>query len=100
MIDGAGSGLAAGESRKARHAGQAKPTSYAAHPLALELLGAPNGVVDGREHQVLKHLHLTRIDGGWVDLQGTHFARAGDHHADGTSPGRGFEGRLLELVLC
>src|SRR5581483_9855045 len=73
----------AGHPREAGHApGQAPEVAEVerAHGAVVELPGPGHGVVDGGQHQVLEHLHVSGVDGLGVDADGPELHAAGDAH--------------------
>src|SRR6266536_4804727 len=81
------------------HSGQTEATGERTHLRLGEVAGLLGGVVQSRDHEVFERLHVLRIDGLGVDLDGDDVAGAGHRHRDQPAAGRAGELGLGQLLL-
>src|SRR5206468_2781853 len=93
---GSMSGLATG---RGLHPRQAKPAGHRGHLLLREGPCGPKRVVDGRDHEVLEHVDVGRVDHRRVDGDTHELLLAGDCGADDAAARRTVDLRRLELRL-
>ena len=79
--------------------GDAEPSEHSAYRRLHLRVDFSRSFVDGCEHHVLQHLHVARFHRFRIDAQTEQLLAPIHLGSDGSSTGRGFDNRLLHLLL-